>query len=99
MLRRHREETPAAPRESSRRRAISKDLEKCIERAMMREPSKRYQTAEEMMEALRATPEGRTIADEIPGEKKAKPRCRRRGERHRDAGGDAGGPAGGEEAG
>jgi eukaryotic-like serine/threonine-protein kinase len=73
VLRRHREETPMAPRELKPAAAISKELERCIERAMLREPSKRYQTAEEMMEALRATPEGRTIADEVPGDKKAKP--------------------------
>jgi hypothetical protein len=57
VLRRHREETPASPRAIKGAAGLSKQLEDAIERAMQREPSKRYQTARDMMAALDATPE------------------------------------------
>jgi serine/threonine-protein kinase len=58
VLRRHREETPALPRKLDPATPISKELEAVILRAMNREPVKRYQSAEEMLEALKETPEG-----------------------------------------
>jgi serine/threonine-protein kinase len=61
VLRRHREETPQNPRELKPASAISKELEQVIVRSMQREAAKRYQTAEEMVDALKATPEGRGI--------------------------------------
>ncbi|HEX8951707.1 MAG TPA: serine/threonine-protein kinase, partial [Polyangia bacterium] len=57
VLRRHREETPASPREVKPGAGISKSLEEVLYRAMQRDPGKRYQHARDMAEALRATPE------------------------------------------
>jgi serine/threonine-protein kinase len=59
VLRRHREETPASPREITSAAGISKPLEEVIVRAMQREPAKRYQTARDMMAALDVVPEVR----------------------------------------
>ncbi len=59
VLRRHREETPAAPRVLTPGANISAELEEVIRHAMQREPGKRYQSADEMAEALRETPEAR----------------------------------------
>jgi serine/threonine-protein kinase len=59
VLRRHREETPALPRKMTPEANISKELEEVISHAMQREPHKRYQNAEEMINALAATPESR----------------------------------------
>jgi serine/threonine-protein kinase len=58
VLRRHREETPALPRKLDPQTPISKQLEGVILRSMNREPAKRFQSAEEMLEALKGTPEG-----------------------------------------
>jgi serine/threonine-protein kinase len=58
VLRRHREETPAAPRDVVPQVKISPELEAVIFKAMRREPSERYQTVDEMAASLRATPEG-----------------------------------------
>jgi serine/threonine-protein kinase len=58
VLRRHREEAPQAPRKLDPQSPVSKQLEAVLLRSMEREPAKRYQTAEEMIEALKATPEG-----------------------------------------
>ncbi|MGZ3426330.1 MAG: protein kinase domain-containing protein [Polyangia bacterium] len=57
VLRRHREETPASPREIKPGAGISKALEETLYRAMQRDPGKRYQHAQEMAAALRETPE------------------------------------------
>ena len=57
VLRRHREETPASPREIKPGAGISKVLEESIYRAMQRDPAKRYQHAREMATALVGTPE------------------------------------------
>lgn len=57
VLRRHREETPASPRELKPGAGISKALEEVLYRAMQRDPGKRYQHAREMAAALRQTPE------------------------------------------
>jgi eukaryotic-like serine/threonine-protein kinase len=59
VLRRHREETPAMPRKMTPEAGISQALEGVISRAMQREPHKRFQNAEEMIQALAATPEGK----------------------------------------
>jgi serine/threonine-protein kinase len=58
VLRRHREETPALPRKLDPATPISKQLEGVILQSMSREPAKRFQSAEEMLEALKGTPEG-----------------------------------------
>src|SRR5262245_62177312 len=63
VLRRHREETPASPREIKAAAGLSKQLEDVIERAMQREPAKRYQAARDMMAALDATPEWKRRGD------------------------------------
>jgi len=55
VLRRHREETPLGPRGLVAE--ISVELERLILRAMERDPAKRYQSAEDMIDALKATPE------------------------------------------
>jgi serine/threonine protein kinase len=67
VLRRHREETPASPREIKPAAGISKQLEDVIERAMQRDPIKRYQTAQEMVTALVATPEAKQGPPATPG--------------------------------
>ena len=68
VLRRHREETPASPRAIKPGAGISKVLEETLYRAMQRDPSKRFQRAQEMAEALRDTPEAkrRRQDDEAP---------------------------------
>src|SRR5439155_18442767 len=72
VLRRHREETPASPRAATPGAGISPELDAVIRRAMERDPLKRYQSADEMSEALRATPEARDV--EAPKEgKRPKP--------------------------
>ena len=63
VLRRHREETPASPREIKAAAGISKQLESIIERAMQRDPGKRFQSARDMADALEATPESRRKPD------------------------------------
>jgi serine/threonine protein kinase len=63
ILRRHREETPASPRALQPGVGISKQLEGIIERAMQRDPSKRYQTARDMMVALEGTAEAKIKVD------------------------------------
>jgi serine/threonine-protein kinase len=55
VLRRHREETPLGPRGLVAE--ISVELERLILRAMERDPARRYQSAEDMIDALKATPE------------------------------------------
>ncbi len=57
VLRRHREETPASPREVRPGAGISKQLEETLYRAMQRDPGKRYQHARDMAAGLRETPE------------------------------------------
>ncbi len=57
VLRRHREETPASPREIRPGAGISKALEESLYRAMQRDPAKRYQHARDMVKALCETPE------------------------------------------
>jgi serine/threonine protein kinase len=64
VLRRHREETPASPREIKPGAGISKALEETLYRAMQRDPGKRYQHAQEMAAALRDTPEFKRRWDE-----------------------------------
>ena len=59
VLRRHREETPQSPREIKPSAGISRPLEDIIERAMERDPAKRYQSAKDMVVALVATPEAK----------------------------------------
>lgn len=59
VLRRHREETPPSPREVQPTAGISKQLELVIERAMRRDPNKRFQSAGDMAAALDVTPEAR----------------------------------------
>src|SRR6516164_6259981 len=59
VLRRHREETPASPREIKPTAGISRELEDVIEKAMQRDPGKRYQAAQDMVTALLKTPEAR----------------------------------------
>ncbi|HZS36979.1 MAG TPA: serine/threonine-protein kinase [Polyangia bacterium] len=68
VLRRHREETPAAPRAATPGAGISTELDAVIRRAMERDPTRRYQSAEDMSEALRATPEAHDV--EAPKEGK-----------------------------
>jgi eukaryotic-like serine/threonine-protein kinase len=63
ILRRHREETPASPRQLQPGVGISKQLEGIIERAMQRDPGKRYQTARDMMAALEGTAEAKIKVD------------------------------------
>ncbi len=63
ILRRHREETPRSPRALQPGVGISKQLEGIIERAMQRDPSKRYQTARDMMVALEGTAEAKIKVD------------------------------------
>src|SRR5262245_50882104 len=63
VLRRHREETPASPREVKPGAGISEKLEDVLLRAMQRDPTKRYQTAKEMAKALLATPEAKRRPD------------------------------------
>ena len=71
VLRKHREETPALPRKLMPSQKLSSELEKVIMRSMERDPAERYQTAEEMIDALDDTPEAKPSADE------AKPRKER----------------------
>jgi eukaryotic-like serine/threonine-protein kinase len=59
VLRRHREETPASPREVKPGAGISKGLEEALFRAMQRDPGKRFQHARDMAAALYETPEAR----------------------------------------
>ncbi|HEX4461688.1 MAG TPA: protein kinase, partial [Polyangia bacterium] len=63
ILRRHREETPRSPRALQPGVGISKQLEGIIEKAMQRDPSKRYQTARDMMVALEGTAEAKIKVD------------------------------------
>ena len=59
VLRRHREETPASPRELKPGAGISKGLEEALFRAMQRDPGKRFQHARDMAAALHDTPEAK----------------------------------------
>src|SRR5438445_13560629 len=60
VLRRHREETPIAPAAMVPSVRISMPLEDIILRAMKREPGERYQSADDMIVALKGTPEARS---------------------------------------
>jgi serine/threonine-protein kinase len=57
VLRRHREETPASPRQVRPGANISKQLEESLYRAMQRDPGKRYQHARDFADGLSQTPE------------------------------------------
>jgi serine/threonine-protein kinase len=70
VLRRHREETPISPAAVVPQVKISMPLEDVILRAMKREPSERYQSADDMYQALRKTPEARA-AEEMPPPRRA----------------------------
>ena len=70
VLRRHREETPALPRALKPAVPISNELEKVITRSMEREAGKRFQTAEDMIDALDRTPEAHASGDKLPKEGK-----------------------------
>jgi serine/threonine-protein kinase len=59
VLRQHREETPLSPAALTPAAKISAELEEIILRAMKRDPGARYQSADAMIEALRASPEAR----------------------------------------
>jgi serine/threonine-protein kinase len=69
ILRKHREETPAPPRKLRGPGAISAELDAAVNRAMARDPEKRFQTAAELRRALEATPEaqrGGTVPSSRP---------------------------------
>jgi serine/threonine-protein kinase len=72
VLRRHREETPASPMLATPGAGISTELDAVIRRAMERDPLRRYQSADEMSEALRATPEAQGI-EKPPEGRRPKP--------------------------
>jgi eukaryotic-like serine/threonine-protein kinase len=59
VLRRHREQTPAAPRAIKPEMGISTELEEVLMRALQRDPAKRFQNAQEMSAALMKTPEAK----------------------------------------
>jgi serine/threonine-protein kinase len=71
VLRRHREETPIAPAAVLPSVRISVQLEDVILRAMKREPGERYQSADDMIAALKDTPEARS--EPIPKRPSSRP--------------------------
>jgi serine/threonine-protein kinase len=71
VLRRHREETPQKPRALKPATAISNELEAVITRAMQRDAGRRFQNAEEMIDALKATPEARVREGEVAEARRA----------------------------